>query len=171
MVTGSHKKIGEVAELLGTTPRTLRFYEEEGLVVACRSAGGTRFYTEEDIDRFRAVLHLAHSGLPIRLIKELALVRSKCVTGAESSRKVHAVLRELISEVKERIVSLTDLESELSFASATVESCLDCTNPPTRKGCPQCPVNQKLQMSELLNLLWEQRGCQDQANRQKGESL
>ncbi|MFW2371749.1 MAG: MerR family transcriptional regulator, partial [Gammaproteobacteria bacterium] len=33
-------KIGELAELLNTTPRTLRFYEEQGLLVSCRTPGG-----------------------------------------------------------------------------------------------------------------------------------
>ncbi|MDP2829918.1 MAG: MerR family transcriptional regulator [Sulfuricellaceae bacterium] len=165
------KKIGEVADLLGTTPRALRYYEEEGLVAACRTPGGTRLYSTEDIARFKAVLRLAHSGLPISLIKELASIRSECTTGEESSHKVHAVIHRLISQVKNQIVSLASLESELSFASATVEGCFHCTNPPTRKGCPQCPVNQNLQMSELLNLIWEQQGCQDQTNTQNGKSL
>lgn len=167
----SLKKIGEVADLLGTTPRALRYYEEEGLVAACRTPGGTRLYSKEDISRFKAVLRLAHSGLPISLIKELASIRSECATGEESSHKVYAVLHRLISQVKDQIVSLSNLESELSFASTTVEGCFHCANPPTRKGCPQCPVNQNLQISELLNLIWEQQGCQDQANTQKGKTL
>lgn len=165
------KKIGEVADLLGTTPRTLRYYEEEGLVATCRTPGGTRLYSTEDIARFKAVLRLAHSGLPISLIKELASIRSECATGEESSHKVHAVLRRLISQVKDQIVSLANLESELSFASTTVEGCFHCANPPTRKGCPQCPVNQNLQVSELLNLIWEQPCCQDLTNTQKRKPL
>ena len=73
----SLKKIGEVAALLGTTPRALRFYEEEGLVSARRTSGGTRLYADNDIARFRAILHLAHSGIPLGLIKELATAREK----------------------------------------------------------------------------------------------
>ena len=153
------KKIGEVAELLGTTPRTLRYYEEEGLVSACRTPGGTRLYANEDIARFKAVLRLAQSGLPLSLIKELASIRGECATGEESSHKVHAVLQRLISQVKDQMAALANLESELTFAATTVEGCFHCANPPTRKGCPQCPVNRNLPISELLNLIWEQRGC------------
>ena len=152
------KKIGEVAELLGTTPRTLRFYEEEGLVAACRTPGGTRLYSEGDVARFKAILRLAQAGMPISLIKELASARDECATGAESSHKFDAVLRRLIVQVKAQMVSLANLEAELSFASITVEACSHCTNPPTRKGCPRCPVNQNLPISELLNLIWEQQG-------------
>lgn len=165
------KKIGEVADLLGTTPRTLRYYEEERLVAACRTPGGTRLYSKEDVARFKAVQRLAHSGLPIGLIKELASIRSECATGEESSHKVHTILSRLISQVKDQIVSLANLESELSFASATVEGCFHCANPPTRKGCPQCPVNQNLQMSDILNLIWEQQGCQGHTGKQRRKSL
>ena len=67
-MTTQLKKIGEIAELLGTTPRTLRYYEAEGLITARRSSGGTRYYGEEDIARFRAVLRLAETGLPLSKI-------------------------------------------------------------------------------------------------------
>ena len=39
-------KIGAIAQRLGTTVRTLRFYEENGLVHPGRTPGGTRLYTE-----------------------------------------------------------------------------------------------------------------------------
>lgn len=152
----SLKKIGEVAALLGTTPRALRFYEEEGLVSARRTSGGTRLYADNDIARFRAILHLAHSGIPLGLIKELATAREKYTTGAESSHSVHKVLDSLVFQVKEQIKTLKQLELDLSFSASTIEGCFQCANPPTRRGCPQCPVNQQLQSSELLNLIWEQ---------------
>ena len=163
----SYKKIGEVAELLDTTPRALRFYEEEGLVTACRTPGGTRFYSEEDIARFKAILSLAHSGLPIGLIKQLATIRSEQSTGAESSREVGVILNRLLIQVKDQIASLTKLKSELSFAAETIKSCSNCQNPPTRTGCPQCSVNNNLQLSDLLNLIWEQHSCQDHPNKKR----
>ena len=158
------KKIGEVARLLDTTPRTLRFYEEEGLVAACRTSGGTRLYSEGDIARFKAILRMAQAGMPISLIKELASARDECTTGAESSHKVDAVLHRLLAQVKTQMVLLANMEAELSFASATVDACSHCTNPPTKKGCPRCPVNQNLPISELLNLIWEQQSCPEQEN-------
>lgn len=87
MDTISLKKIGEVADLLGTTPRALRFYEEEGLVAARRTSGGTRLYSKEDIARFRAILRLAHAGVPLSLIKELATAREKFTSGAQASQE------------------------------------------------------------------------------------
>lgn len=49
-------QIGEVATLTGLSLRTLRYYEEVGLVTpSARSAGGFRLYTAVDVDRFELV--------------------------------------------------------------------------------------------------------------------
>nr|WP_179617196.1 MerR family transcriptional regulator [Nocardioides marinisabuli] len=49
-------QIGEVAALTGLSLRTLRYYEEVGLVApSARSAGGFRLYTALDVDRFELI--------------------------------------------------------------------------------------------------------------------
>ena len=51
-------RIGELAELTGTTPRTIRYYEEIGLLEERgeRAAGAHREYTEADVERLREIL-------------------------------------------------------------------------------------------------------------------
>jgi DNA-binding transcriptional MerR regulator len=53
-------RIGEVAELTGTTPRTIRYYEEIGLLPGApdRAQGKHRCYTQADVDRLREVVRL-----------------------------------------------------------------------------------------------------------------
>jgi MerR family transcriptional regulator/heat shock protein HspR len=50
--------ISVVAELLGIHPQTLRLYEREGYVRPRRTRGGTRLYSEADVDTVRRILHL-----------------------------------------------------------------------------------------------------------------
>lgn len=50
--------ISVVAEQYGIHPQTLRMYEREGLMKPSRSAKGTRYYTEEDIERLEIILSL-----------------------------------------------------------------------------------------------------------------
>ena len=142
--------------MLGTTPRTLRYYEEESLVTAKRTARGTRLYSDSDIARFRGVLHLAEMGLPISAIKELAHAREQYKTGAESSQAVNALLDAIESEVNNTIASLRRLKSQLGKASGVVEKCSECKNKPTRKDCPACPMNDGVKRSDILALIWEQ---------------
>jgi MerR family transcriptional regulator, repressor of the yfmOP operon len=53
-------RIGEVAELTGTTPRTIRYYEEIGLLPDSveRAQGKHRSYSQEDVDRVREIIRM-----------------------------------------------------------------------------------------------------------------
>jgi DNA-binding transcriptional MerR regulator len=58
--TNKPLRIGEVAEMLGTTPRTIRYYEEIGLLPGAgdREQGKHRAYTEADAERVREIIRL-----------------------------------------------------------------------------------------------------------------
>jgi DNA-binding transcriptional MerR regulator len=65
-------RIGELAKAAGTTPRTVRYYEEIGLLAASgeRSAGAHREYTDADVERLREVMRLKHMlGLSLDELK------------------------------------------------------------------------------------------------------
>ena len=66
-------QIGEVAERTGVTQRTLRFYEEKGLLTPpTRMEGGFRLYSEDDVRRVEQIKQLQKLlGLPLAEIKEL----------------------------------------------------------------------------------------------------
>lgn len=64
--------INEVCNMLGTTSRTLRFYEEKGLISSTKEGlSARRKYTQAQIDRIRNVLVLRTLGLSVKAIKEL----------------------------------------------------------------------------------------------------
>ena len=67
-------RIGDVAKLTGTTARTMRYYEEIGLLpgVEDREAGRHRSYTQADVDRVREVLRLRDLlGVSLDELREL----------------------------------------------------------------------------------------------------
>ncbi|WP_313539517.1 MerR family transcriptional regulator [Leifsonia aquatica] len=51
------------AELLGLAPATLRLYEQKGLLTPARTAGGTRRYSADDVERMRRIADLQADGL------------------------------------------------------------------------------------------------------------
>jgi MerR family transcriptional regulator/heat shock protein HspR len=89
--------ISVAAELVGMHPQTLRIYENKGLVRPKRTPGGTRLYSESDIERLRIIqrlttelgLNLAGVELVLRLEDEL--------------RKAHAQIERLQSQVREEV--------------------------------------------------------------------
>lgn len=124
-------RIGDVARLVGTTPRTIRYYEEIGLlpVPAGRPSGQHRIYTEEEVERLREVMRLKQLlGVTLDELKTL-------FTAEEARAEVRAQLRrddvaparrrELLGEalghierqlalVRHRSSELAKLEDELS---------------------------------------------------------
>ncbi|HUG32356.1 MAG TPA: MerR family transcriptional regulator [Acidimicrobiia bacterium] len=67
-----HYQIGEVAESVGLSLRTIRYYEEIGLVSPSgRTEGGFRLYTDPDVDRLRLVKALKPVGMSLETMGEL----------------------------------------------------------------------------------------------------
>jgi MerR family transcriptional regulator, repressor of the yfmOP operon len=67
-------RIGELAELAGTTPRTIRYYEEIGLLGSAddRDQGKHRSYTQADLDRVKEILRLRDLlGLSLEQLSQL----------------------------------------------------------------------------------------------------
>jgi DNA-binding transcriptional MerR regulator len=64
-----HKGIKEVARLLGVTHRTLRFYEDNGLISPQR-VGNTRIYSRREIGRMQLILRGKRLGFSLREIAE-----------------------------------------------------------------------------------------------------
>jgi MerR family transcriptional regulator, repressor of the yfmOP operon len=72
-------RIGEVAQLTGTTPRTIRYYEELGLLAPAsdREPGAHRMYEDADVDHLREVLRLRRVlGLSLDELKDLSAEES-----------------------------------------------------------------------------------------------
>jgi MerR family transcriptional regulator, repressor of the yfmOP operon len=83
-------RIGDVARLAGTTPRTIRYYEELGLLPQApgRPSGGHRLYTQAEVDRLREVMRLKELlGVSLQELRELlAAEEARAAVRAELSR-------------------------------------------------------------------------------------
>jgi len=129
--SGENLRIGDVARLVGTTPRTIRYYEEIGLLAdpSMRPHGAHRFYTEEEVERLREVMRLKQ--LLGVTVEELKTLLSAEEARAEVRRQLRREdvererRRELLEEalvhierqlelVRHRAEELGRLENELS---------------------------------------------------------
>ena len=152
-------KIGDAAKQLNTTPRTLRFYEEQGLIISHRTEKGTRLYSPDELARLQIILQLAQLGIPIEYIKILALTREQNPTGATASQQVSQRLEQLLQQVMEKKQLYATLEQDIKYAISIIQHCRTCQNAPTRKTCPTCPINDNLEQSPMLRLIWDQVNC------------
>ncbi|RIV40408.1 MerR family transcriptional regulator [Micromonospora radicis] len=64
-------RIGELAARTGVSVRSLRYYEEQGLLTSLRSPSGHRRYAEDQVERIRLIQRLFSAGLSSRTIVDL----------------------------------------------------------------------------------------------------
>ena len=106
-------RIGEVAELTGTTPRTIRYYEEIGVLPGAsdRAQGKHRFYTEADVERVREVVRL-------RDLLGLSLEQLSRLLEAEAAR---AELRREFQQTEDPAAQKRILERSLGHIGVQLE--------------------------------------------------
>ncbi len=89
-------QIGEVAEAVGLSLRTIRYYEEAGLVPPSgRTSGGFRLYTDADIDRLRLVKHMKPLDLTIDEMRDLLTTRDRLADPTTPKRQRDELLDRL----------------------------------------------------------------------------
>lgn len=86
-------QIGEVADAVGLSLRTIRHYEEVGLVPPSgRTSGGFRLYTDDDIERLRLVKHMKPLEFSLEEMRELLAARDRLAAGASDDAERGSLL-------------------------------------------------------------------------------
>ncbi|MCX4821406.1 MerR family transcriptional regulator [Streptomyces sp. NBC_01142] len=97
-------RIGELASRAGVSIRSVRYYEEQGLLTSTRSPSGQRHYTDVEIERVALIQRLYAAGLSSRTITELL----PCVD-APSEENSDSALERLAQERERLSTHIADL--------------------------------------------------------------
>jgi DNA-binding transcriptional MerR regulator len=113
-------RIGDAAAAAGTTPRALRFYEENGLLPPpARTAAGQRVYGPRDVRRLRVIRQLLELGLTVADVR-LAADRLDLLDSDQLPRQGEAcagtagIVQHRIAALDAEIVRLTQLRNQLA---------------------------------------------------------
>jgi MerR family transcriptional regulator/heat shock protein HspR len=103
--------ISVAAELAGVHPQTLRIYERKGLVDPARTGGGSRRYSERDIQRLRRIQELTNAGLNLegvrRVIELEALVERLGAELVEARREAREAVERTHRHYRRDLVPLS----------------------------------------------------------------
>ncbi|MBC3189965.1 MerR family transcriptional regulator [Pseudonocardia sp. C8] len=106
-------RIGELSRVTGASPRSLRYYEEQGLLRAHRddSGHGHRRYDDDAVDTVHAIRALLAAGVPTGLIYDLL----PCAQGPgpRLERCAAPMLQEQLARVDAQVVALTEARDRL----------------------------------------------------------
>ena len=121
-------KIGDFARIAGTNLRTLRYYEEVGLLTpAHRSQGGFRYYRQTDLNR-------------LNMIRDLQATREHAGSRPALLQSVRKVLAEQDRLLQERIRALEAQRARIAVASRKLSDCEGCRHlpAPANNFCEPC---------------------------------
>jgi DNA-binding transcriptional MerR regulator len=112
-------RIGELADRVGVTPTTVRFYESIGLMREPeRRANGYRSYGEEEAERLRFIRDAQAAGLSLAETREILDMKSE---GQSTCAHTTALLEGHLAEMDRQIESLMAARSELVSLLARAE--------------------------------------------------
>lgn len=116
-------RIGIVAERAGVSVRALRYYEEQGLVIADRSPSGHRQYPESAVERVRFIQLLYSAGLPSKAILHILPFMDTLVATPEMTQRltderdrIQARIHDL-TRARERLDELIGLAAQYTASS------------------------------------------------------
>ena len=120
--------IGEAGELSGLPAKTIRYYEEIGLVrPSARAENRYRHYVARDVEKLRFVKRAREFGFSVEQCRELL---SLYEDQSRASAEVKAIAQQRIAEIERKIEELESLKRALSHLAAVCEG----------NERPDCPI-------------------------------
>lgn len=110
-------RIGDVARAAGVSVRAVRYYEQQGLLTAERSASGQRLYGPDAADRVRFFQQMFAAGLTSRNIAELLPCLDSGHTDAEQRAMLHAERDRIQAKVDALQTALRHLDQIIGVTS------------------------------------------------------
>lgn len=130
---------GEMARRSANTLRTVRFYEEEGLLKpVCRTAAGHRLFTHAEFERLTLVSDLRAVGLSLDEIREVLALKASCSPADASTSGAQALLTRRLDEIRAKLAVLTRLEQDFTASAMALGRCADSTEGTTPEACASC---------------------------------
>ncbi len=106
--------IGELAKELGLTTRTLRYWEEVGIIESVQRAdGATRGYTPYYVRRIKFIMKLKDLGLTIKELQDLYIAYGEAKETERMIPRLVAILDDHINMVDEKMAKLASLRKEI----------------------------------------------------------
>ncbi|HEY7267878.1 MAG TPA: MerR family transcriptional regulator [Solirubrobacterales bacterium] len=131
-MTGERYRIGDLAKLTDTTPRTIRYYEEIGLLDSGkrREPGTHRTFSEEDLERLRELLRMRELlGVSLEELRDLmaaesarASLRQEWNAGIEDPVRQRKVLEQAAGHIDSQLALLRSRRDEIEKLTGELEA-------------------------------------------------
>ncbi len=135
-------RVGELAKVVGKTVRAMHLYEELGLLEPrSRSEGGFRMYGPEAVDRIHWIVKLQAIGFTLAEIQGFVNDFQGAGSGREATTRVRNLFMEKQAQIRDQIIQLQVIETDLNEAVAYLDSCSSCADEYAPAACRSCDHN------------------------------
>lgn len=137
-------QIGDLASRAGVTPRTIRYYEEIGIIAPDeRTAGGFRLYSENQLRRLNIVQGLKMLGFDLDRIRELFAIKADCKTGGMLAGELVNHIRDQQTEIDNKLQYYAEMKERNAKAIEVLGECLCCAVNVFERDCHSCEIYQR----------------------------
>lgn len=145
---------GDLARRTGTTLRTVRFYEEAGLLEpSAVGKGGRRLYTDSDLQKLALIADLRELDLSLDEIRQLLEIRTGCGSAPELAERFGGILHEQLERTSKRLAALVRLRDEFSAALRALGACKSCSSHLQDQSCTACEVVHREETPRIIKIL------------------
>ena len=132
-------QIGDLADRAGVSPRTIRYYEELGLVRPVeRTSGGFRRYCDDQLRRLQIIQGLKCLGFDLEQVRQLFALRNEAETGGDLARQMIDILRTQQDEIGAKIAQYEEIRERNRRGIDVLRSCLSCQLKVFDRDCHNC---------------------------------
>jgi MerR family Zn(II)-responsive transcriptional regulator of zntA len=137
-------QIGELARRVGLTTRTIRYYEELGIIEPEeRSSGGFRLYSEEQARRLEIIQSLKALGFELDRIRALFELKNRAATGGDLAMAVVDALLQQQERIDARLEEYRRMQAANRRAIEILQGCTGCARRLGERDCRACEVYQR----------------------------
>jgi DNA-binding transcriptional MerR regulator len=139
--TANLMRIGDLARRAGTTMRTIRYYEERGLLSpSARTKGGFRLYDEGELKRLHLIRSMQRLDIPLAQVKALFEERSQGRPAAEIAPKLSRALQAQLVTLEGKIQRCQAIQESVQRSLEILRACAECSRVPGPESCGSCPA-------------------------------
>jgi len=144
--------IGDISKNLGISTRSIRYYEELGMIIPHRSDGGFREYSDGEVEKIQMIIKLKRLGLSLDEIKELTDLKH-CVSNRYLASDLLEHLHKRLHEFEEKVVEYKEGIDEIKELIQVMESCGGCKKGAEVFKCEKCLKDQDKDMPHLMKTM------------------
>ena len=134
-------QIGGLGARAGVSTRTIRYYEELGIIEPVeRSVGGFRRYCEDQLRRLHIIQGLKALGFDLEQVRQLFALRDDADTGGDLARQMIDVLQIQQESIDRKIAQYQEMKERNGRGIDVLRGCLSCSIKVFERDCHNCDM-------------------------------